>query len=571
MRVSPQAVPRVDGCSVAGARDGSSLNLWVGVHGQMSSRTILRRVGEHAAKGHAWGPLEPTRGRTHVAACCVVGGRRGIVPTSVMLEAPREAGGAMGAPPLPAVMRPLPPRVPPSRETAGPPLRRASVSDDTARMLSVLTPAERVRACRTLEGVVDWAQELGLNGPLGGELPDADRWLGTPSETERQMAHSLLREADWDALHAYAPSWVSKMKTALHWLGLFRRACPTIVLFKPLLGPQSENAIHTQEVWAMFGRFMRSHGSLRDGQQGEVSRSDHVVAVIGTLRAYRQLGARYSLMQPRYNVFMRRVQKRWRYEDGPRLERKLMLGLRAPHFLQLDAMGWDRTSTMGVYDHALASTSKAVCARGGEPGTVDGKPWMAARGVTVADAADWISAEVGKNKGLPWMRIWWYPIKDQVGNREKVPIPISKRTHAPSGTDPACPYDALWAWFAVRSRQVPREEWGEQPLFLHPVTGKVPNTTYMSKLAKRMGALFGIDPSALGGKTWRIAGATDIYHSLGEHAERILKERGRWKSDIAYIYARVSEGAHLDASRRMSGVRSSDVEASTGWTQPARR
>ena len=102
------------------------------------------------------------------------------------------------------------------------------------------------------------------------------------------------------------------------------------------------------------------------------------------------------------------------YEDGPRLERKLMLGLRAPHFLQLDAMGWDRTSAMGVYDHALASTSKAVCARGGEPGTVDGKPWMAARGVTVADAADWISAEVGKNEGLPWMRIWWYPIKDQV-------------------------------------------------------------------------------------------------------------------------------------------------------------
>ena len=84
-------------------------------------------------------------------------------------------------------------------------------------------------------------------------------------------------------------------------------------------------------------------------------------------------------------------------------------------------------------------------------------------------------------------------------------------------------------------------------------------------------ALFGIDPSALGGRTGRIAGAADIYHSLGGHAERIPKERGRWKLDIAYIYARVSEGAHLDASRCMRGVRSSEVEASTGWMQPARR
>jgi hypothetical protein len=86
---------------------------------------------------------------------------------------------------------------------------------------------------------------------------------------------------------------------------------------------------------------------------------------------------------------------------------------------------------VGVYDHALASTSKAVCVRGSEPGTVDGKAWVAVRGVTVADASDWISAEVGKNDGLPWMRIWWFPIKDQAGDHEKVPIRIRhQQTHA---------------------------------------------------------------------------------------------------------------------------------------------
>ena len=45
----------------------------------------------------------------------------------------------------------------------------------------------------------------------------------------------------------------------------------------------------------------------------------------------------------------------------------------------------------------------------------------------------------------------------------------------------------------------------------------------------------------------------------------------RRKSDIAYIYAKVSEGEHLGASHRMSGVRSLEVEASTGWARPARR
>ena len=108
------------------------------------------------------------------------------------------------------------------------------------------------------------------------------------------MAASLLREADWDAVNANAPSWVGKMKTALHWLALFKQMLPNLIIFKPMIGPEKEqNAIHMAEVWARFGRFMRSHGSLREGQQGEPSRSDNVAAVIGTLRAYRQLGARY--------------------------------------------------------------------------------------------------------------------------------------------------------------------------------------------------------------------------------------------------------------------------------------
>ena len=329
-----------------------------------------------------------------------------------------------------------------------------------------------------------------------------------------------------------------------------------------------------QEVWAVFGRFMRKHGSLKDGSSGEPSRSDNVAAVIGTLRAYRQLGARHSLLDGRFNVFMRRVQKRWRGEDGPRLERKLMLGIRAYHFARLDAVGWDRTSPVGVYRHALVSTCKSVVGRPGEPGMVEGKreaDWDPARGVTMADAREWFSAEPGVNEGLPWMRIRWFPIKDGEQTHEKVPIPISKRSSAPRGTDPSCPYDALLAWWEVRSAAVPQSEWATPPLFCHPITGKIPRTKELSTLAKAMGKLLGLPEDAVGGKSWRIAGATDLYDAYQEHAVRLLKERGRWKSDIGYIYARVSEAAHLEASRRMAGATGRDLESSAGWTQPARR
>ena len=432
-----------------------------------------------------------------------------------------------------------------------------------------------MKACTTLQHAVDWAAELGLNGPLGGELPDSERWLGEPSEAERQMAASLLQEADWDALAANAASWLGKFKTALHYLALFRLAMPTLIIFKPLLGPHREaNAIHMQEVWARFGIFMRRHGSIKDGSSGAPARSDNIAAVIGTLRAYRQLGARYCLLDSNYNVFMRKVQKRWRGEDGPRLERKLMLGIRATHFAQLDAVGWDRTSPVGMYEHALVSTCKAVVGRPGEPGMVDGKreaDWDPARGVTIADAKDWFAAAPDVNAGLPWMRIRWFPIKDGENTHTKVPIPISKRSAAPRGTDPACPYDALLAWWEVRSAAVPEADWATAPLFCHPITGKIPRTKDLSSLAKKMGRLLGLPESAVGGKSWRIAGATDLYDVYQEHAGRLLRERGRWHTDIGYIYARVSEAAHLEASRRMSSAAGRDLESSAGWTQPARR
>ena len=50
----------------------------------------------------------------------------------------------------------------------------------------------------------------------------------------------------------------------------------------------------------------------------------------------------------------------------------------------------------------------------------------------------------------------------------------------------------------------------------------------------------------------------------------MLKKRGRWLSDIAFIYARASLDTSLEASARLADVTDRDVESAfSGWAEPA--
>ena len=51
----------------------------------------------------------------------------------------------------------------------------------------------------------------------------------------------------------------------------------------------------------------------------------------------------------------------------------------------------------------------------------------------------------------------------------------------------------------------------------------------------------------------------------------MLKKRGRWRSDIAFIYARTSLDSSLEASARLADVSGRDIESAfAGWAEPAR-
>ena len=110
----------------------------------------------------------------------------------------------------------------------------------------------------------------------------------------------------------------------------------------------------------------------------------------------------------------------------------------------------------------------------------------------------------------------------------------------------------------------------QTPFFVRP-DGEAFETADVGDVARRIARWAGMDDSAIGGKAFRIGGATDLRVVVsGAEGERLLKERGRWHSDIAFIYARASTTAHLDCSARVGDAVGRELEAMVaGWVQPA--
>ena len=84
-------------------------------------------------------------------------------------------------------------------------------------------------------------------------------------------------------------------------------------------------------------------------------------------------------------------------------------------------------------------------------------------------------------------------------------------------------------------------------------------------------AMLGLRSEDFGAKSFRIGGATDYRAAFGAvKAERLIKQRGRWWSDIHQLYERALAEEHLDASAAVGDARGAELEAlCEGWAQPA--
>jgi hypothetical protein len=141
-------------------------------------------------------------------------------------------------------------------------------------------------------------------------------------------------------------------------------------------------------------------------------------------------------------------------------------------------------------------------------------------------------------------------------------------------SNPLDPYDAIYAAWLARQAEVPAHMRHAAPLFTSPGGGLMAawTTDDTRRLARDFGRLVDIDGADIGGKAFRIGGATDMRDAMGDSSVHLIKQRGRWASDIAQVYQRALVRSHLEASVRMGSAdaASRDMEELVrGWSQPA--
>jgi hypothetical protein len=419
-----------------------------------------------------------------------------------------------------------------------------------------------------MEDLQRWAGELGMNGNLGDIALDDDAWDGDADTDERRSFDALLQRVRKRAHGANAESYLGKIKTMLHWLALYKLAFPNRTLILPLYGEKhAQNAKHNDETLASVLLFIREHGSIAKGRAGDTVRSDAISAVGSTFRAYRQVEAGCKLRVAEFNVLTPALTRQMRGEDGPSAERKLELGVGPTELNKAWQRGWDITSERGVYEWALMHTLIQVVGRGGEPGFTDDRrtPFEPQKDCAVSDVKFLSAEEMG---GMPALDFWWFPIKDVQNKKKKIPVRITRTHHGEPNSNHLDPFDAIVAWWSRVARTLTLEQRKTTPLF--QLNNVIVRTKQVAALAKRVATFIGDNPALVGAKSFRIAGASAIYHHYGfQEASHILERRGRWDSDVQFLYARLSSARQVEVSRRMALPEGTSMERSAGWTQPA--
>ena len=97
------------------------------------------------------------------------------------------------------------------------------------------------------------------------------------------------------------------------------------------------------------------------------------------------------------------------------------------------------------------------------------------------------------------------------------------------------------------------------------------NTSYASKVFKSIARAAGVDEDEVGAKAGRIGGAIDWRQQLGEDgASRVMKERGRWSSDVSEVYQRPLLTSHLAPSMLIGTGNGASIEdVCAGFAQAA--
>ena len=229
------------------------------------------------------------------------------------------------------------------------------------------------------------------------------------------------------------------------------------------------------------------------------------------------------------------------------------------------------TTTFHIVAHSLL-------ARGGELGRVDGKEFSPKRGLTWGNVSWHAIGDLHPTH--PALTVHLHSAKDVDGRLPRVPLPIRRRSQEKEPVaDPLCAYDLLRALWLEDVRVLGEGAALAAPIFRRTARGGVGgaySTTDIRRIARAVAGAAGENPDDFGAHSFRIGGASDVKDLFDasaaglEEAKRMLKKRGRWRSDIAFIYSRASLDVSLEMSVRLASVDGRDVEgAFAAWAEPA--
>ena len=445
--------------------------------------------------------------------------------------------------------------------------------------------SERAKLERASQ-LYDRAAELGLCGPLGKRR--ADEWTGRCDEQGRgEGAHlvDVLREGVKRRIMRQMDA--GRVGTSLSWFADFLRDT-TRKPFVPLghAGDLAAGA-YNAETLDLMAEYMRVCGPRRgEGVLG----SDHIQTCVATVRLLRSAEAHYGVVVPEASTATTTIHKDMRREQGPRGERRECRAFRARDLRALLAARYDISSPRGRVEWIVALVAHNLLLRGGEVGRCSSRPFDPTRDLTIFSVD--IMAPCQASGWRRWLIVWVVSIKDVSERHRAVPLSIVERVKDGSDTR-MCAYTNLVQHVAERKQAVPACahscsrcsrrpgqplpggnppascKRANAPLFAH-VDGTEFCTEDVRQMGKRMATAIGIPPASVGGKLFRIGGATDLRDRLGEASQRVIKERGRWGTDVAYVYQRALLRDQLDASGAMADADAADLEAAVaGWVQPA--
>ena len=448
------------------------------------------------------------------------------------------------------------------QHTTAPSDARHKVTTASKRNAAPPSEAPALRARRLF-------RESGLADPLSQVQPD--RFAAKPTQPQRELT-AQLRTAVLE--HCEDAADADRLATALEWFKEFRAHTGRV----PFIDPQSPGGIeYNQETLEMFAEYIRKSGSRQKGREGATLRSDTIGAYVSAVKVATSRAQRQPITSPEKNIRLPLLYKQMRREQPPDASgdtsRALQRGIRARHLRKIADEGYDRSSRRGIERWAAAVIAHNLLLRGGEIGRTSKKAHDHTRDLTLASITFKDPCE--ESEWCPWLLVCVIAIKDTYARHKPMLIPVRRRnsftTQPQIGADPLDAYDALLLAYRARAEEVATSDFARAPLFTGSDNVSAWSTDDTRELARSLGALAGFNPMEMGGKSFRIGGATDMREALGDNSQLLIMQRGRWATDIAQVYQRALVKSHLDASVALGSAQASrDLEElCKGWAQPA--